>query len=137
VNLFRALYVGAGQLPPGLRAELTAEGLLFLAEGLPGSITFRNYRRPRYRVGLGKRPVTGTIAVTPQRFVVWTVPGEMINLAFSHPLRAALTVAVDQPGQLCFSYRAEQFRADRSGTVEVRLRTDQADQAAALLNRTT
>jgi hypothetical protein len=34
VNLFRALYVGTGQLPPSLRAELTAEGLLFLAEGL-------------------------------------------------------------------------------------------------------
>jgi hypothetical protein len=137
VNPFRQLFAGTGQLPAGLRSELMAEGVLFLAEGLPGSITYRNYRRPRYRVGVGKRAVTGTIAVTPRRFVVWTVPGEMIDIAAGHPLRAALTVAVNRPGQVCFSYRAEQFRQDRSGTVEVRLRTGQAAQVDALLNHAT
>ena len=134
MNPLRRLFAGNGQLPAGLRAELMPEGVLFLEEGLPGSITYRNYRRPRYRVGLGKRAITGAIAVTPRRFVVWTVPGEMIDIAASHPLRGALTVRVEKPGQLCISYRAEMFRPDRSGTVEVRLRTGQAAQVSALLN---
>jgi hypothetical protein len=137
VNPFRRLFIRTGQLPAGLRAELMAEDPLFLEEGLPGSITFRNYRRPRYRVGVGKRAVTGTIVVTPRRFVVWTVPGEMIDIAAGHPLRAAITIAVEKPGQLCFRYRAEQFRPDRSGTVEVRLRTGQAAQVVALVNPAT
>lgn len=38
---------------------------------------------------------------------------------------------------MCFSYRAERFREDRSGAVEVRLRTTQAEQVSALLNPAT
>ena len=133
MNPLRRLFAGNGQLPAGLRAELIGEGVLFLEEGLPGSITYRNYRRPRYRAGLGKRAIAGAIAVTPRRFVVWTVPGEMIDIADGHPLRAAISVRVEKPGQLCFSYRAEMLRPDRSGTVEVRLRTGQASQVDALL----
>ena len=67
MNPLRQLFVGTGQQPASRRPELMAEGVLFLEEGLRGSITYRNYRRPRFRAALGKRAVTGTIAVTPQR----------------------------------------------------------------------
>ncbi|MEP7022740.1 MAG: hypothetical protein ABJB47_02790 [Actinomycetota bacterium] len=43
-------------------------------------------------------------------------------------------MTTSQPGQVCFSYDAGRFSADRSGTVEIRLRTPQAEQVTALLN---
>ncbi|MEP7022739.1 MAG: hypothetical protein ABJB47_02785 [Actinomycetota bacterium] len=42
MNLFREVFLGAGQLPADLPASLTAEGIVLLEEGLHGSVTYRN-----------------------------------------------------------------------------------------------
>jgi hypothetical protein len=133
MNPLRRKFVGAGRLSDDLRAALTAEGLLFLEEGLAGSITYRSYRAPGRRSNLRKEATSGTIAVTTQRLVIWAGGGKNIDIPLNHPFRAALKVNIEQPGGICFSYDAGRFRRDRSGTVEVRLRTAQAARVADLL----
>jgi hypothetical protein len=125
--------LGSGRLPDDLRAALTAEGPLFLEEGLPGSITYRNYRAPGQRASLRKDATSGAIAVTPRRLVVWAGRGKNIDVPLDHPLRTAVQVTVAEPDRICFAYDASRFSTERSGTVEVRLRTRQAAQVASLL----
>ncbi len=125
--------LGSGRVPDDVRAAATAEGLVFLAEGLPGSITYRDYRAPGQRTSLRKEATTGAILVTSQRLVVWAGRGKNIDVSFDHPLRAAIDVSVDRPDRICFAYDAGTFSAERSGKIEVRLRTAQAPQIAEIL----
>jgi len=136
MNPLRRKLAGAGRLSDNLRAALTAEGLLLLEEGLAGSITYRSYRAPGSRSSLRKEATSGAIAVTTQRLVIWAGGGKSIDIPLHHPFRAALKVSIEQPGRICFSYDAGRFRPDRSGTVEVRLRTAQATRIADLLRAT-
>ncbi len=133
MNPLRRRLVGAGRLSDDLRAALTSEGLLFLEEGLAGSITYRNYRAPGSRSSHRKEATSGAIAVTTQRLVIWAGGGKNIDIPLNHPLRAALKVSIEQPGRICFSYDAGRFRPDRSGTIEVRLRTPQPARVVDLL----
>ena len=70
VNPLRRVFTGSGRLPDDLRAALAAEGVVFLEEGLPGSVTYRNYRAPGQYSSWRKVPFTGAIAITGQRMVV-------------------------------------------------------------------
>jgi len=129
----RNMMLGSGRLPDDLRAASTAEGVEFLEEGLPGSITYRNYRAPGQRTSLRKEATTGAILVTSQRLVVWAGRGKNIDVPLDHPLRAAIDVRLDGPDRICFAYDAGEFSTERSGMIEVRLRTDQAAQVAEIL----
>jgi hypothetical protein len=129
----RNMMLGSGRLPDELRVASAAEGLLFLEEGLSGSITYRNYRAPGQRSRLSKDATTGAIVVTSQRLIVWAGRGKNINVPLDHPLRAAINVTLDRPDRICFAYEAGRFSTERSGTIEVRLRTPQAAQVAELL----
>ena len=133
MNPLRKMMLGSGRISDDLRAALAAEGPLFMEEELTGSITYRNYRAPGQYSGLRKQATSGAIAVTPQRLVVWAGRGKNIDVPIDHPLRAAINVTLDKPDRICFAYDAGRFSADRSGTVEVRLRTVQAPQVADLL----
>ena len=135
MNPLRKMMLGSGRISDDLRAALAAEGPLFMAEELTGSITYRNYRAPGQYSGLRKQATSGAIAVTPQRLVVWAGRGKNIDVPLDDPLRAAINVTLDKPDRICFAYDAGRFSSDRSGTVEVRLRTVQAPQVADLLRR--
>lgn len=133
MNPLRKMMLRSGRLPDDLRAALAAEGPLVLEEELSGSITYRNYRAPGQYSSLRKQATSGAIAVTPQRLVVWAGRGKNIDVPLDHPLRAAINVTLDKPDRICFAYDAARFSPDRSGTVEVRLRTVQAPQVTDLL----
>jgi hypothetical protein len=119
------MLLGSGRLPAQLGADLALESLLLLDEGLSGSITFRHYRAPRSRSPWRKEPVSGAIAVSSRR--------KHIDVPLTHPLRTAIEVTVDRPGQVCFGYDAAAFNDSRSGRVELRLRTAHAARVAELL----
>lgn len=136
MNLIRTLLMGRwrpGQVPDGARRALDEEGVLFLAEDLPGSVRFLSYGRVG-RPGPNQREIMGAIVVSRQRFIVWAGRHEYIDVATGHPIRDTVTVTVDEPGQVCFSYPAEQFSPGHIGTIEVRLRTEQAAEVDRLLN---
>lgn len=48
MNPFKFL-LGSATMPARLRSSLKAEGITFLAEGLTGSIPYRNYKAPGKR----------------------------------------------------------------------------------------
>ncbi|OHV29683.1 hypothetical protein CC117_28825 [Parafrankia colletiae] len=133
MNPLRRILLGAGQLPAPLRDALEAEKLVLLAEGLPGSITYRHYRAPGQRSNWRKEAVTGAIAVTAIRLVVWAGRGKNIDVPLSGPFLAAIDVGLESPDQVRFAYDAGKFSPVRSGTVEVRLRTPRAADVVALL----
>jgi hypothetical protein len=134
VNPLRRLLLGSGRLPAQLGATLALEGLLVLDEGLPGSITFRHYRSRGRRWPWRSEPISGSVAVTARRLVVWAGRSKHIDVPLLHPALAAIEVAVDRPGRVCFAYDAGAFDGSRSGRVELRLRTSQASRVAELLN---
>ncbi|WP_018636472.1 hypothetical protein [Parafrankia elaeagni] len=133
MNPLRRILLGAGQLPAPLRDELEAEKLVLLAEGLPGSITYRHYRAPGQRSNWRKEAVTGAIAVTALRLVVWAGRGKNIDVPLAGPFLAAIEIGLESPNQVRFAYDAGKFSPVRSGAVEVRLRTPRAADVVALL----
>jgi hypothetical protein len=133
VNPLNRLLLGRGQIDERLRAELTAADLILLEEGLTGSITYRNYRVPGQYSSWRKAAVSGAVAVTPQRLVVWAGKGKHIDIPLAGPWRDALEVTAEQGDRICFAYDAARFSPSRSGTVQVRLRTPNAARIAALL----
>ena len=129
--------MGAGEFPAELRASLDAEGIMALDQGLPGSITYRNYRAPRQYSSYRKEAMNGAIAVTGQRLVVWAARSKQIDVPLVHPSRALIDVQQVAADRIGFSYDAAKFSDQRSGTVEIRLRTPNVAHLCELLNGAT
>jgi hypothetical protein len=132
VNPFKFL-LGSSQLPAQLRSSLEPEGISFLAEGLTGSVNYRNYRAPGKRYGVAKQGTAGAIAISGKRLVVWVSRGAYIDIPLAM-VGSAVQASSDQPNQVSFRYEAGQFRPETSGKVEIRLNTPQAAQIMNLLN---
>jgi hypothetical protein len=124
-----------GRLPDHLRITLEPEGLGFLEERLRGSITYRHYRAPGRRSNWRKQATVGAIAISSRRLVVVTGRQKFIDVPRDHRLWQAVEITADRPERVCFAFDAEAFSAERSGRVEVRLRTKQARQVVQLLGR--
>lgn len=133
MNPIRRLLCGSGRLPDALRAELEGEGMLLLREGLPGTTTYRHYRAPGERSNWRREWRTAAIAVSARRLVVWTSNGREIDVPRRGPLPRGLTASYDSDA-LHFDYDAGAFRDDRSGLVEVRLRTHESQRVRELID---
>jgi hypothetical protein len=129
---------GSGRVPDQLRARWTSEGLLLLEEGLPGSITRRNWRTPGEYASWEKAPTSGAIVVTRQRLAVCMGQrvSKYVDMPLTHPLRQHLEVVAESQDRILFAWEASVFDKTntRSGREELRLRTDQAERIAALWN---
>ena len=119
-------------LPDGLQRALATEGALVLATDLPGELGYRNYAEPGVRHRRRTLPVSGTVAVTGRRLLVWAGGAKRVDVPFDHPLRAAVTVTAQPPDLLVVSVDAGAAHPDRSGRIEVRLRTRRATDIAGL-----
>jgi hypothetical protein len=126
MSILRRLLFGSGHLPEPLRSQLLADDLLLFEEGLAGSVTYRNYRAPGRRTSLGIQAVTGAVAVTANRVVVWAGRMKHIDVPRDHPLWRAIEVEAETPGRVRFTYDAGATNTAVSGQVSVRLRTEQA-----------
>lgn len=133
MNPFLRLLLGSGRLPEQIRAELAAGGIVLLEEGLTGSVTYRRFRAPGQRANWRKQAVTGAVAVGADRLVVWAGHFRHIDVPLAHPVRAAIEVRAERPDRVCFAYDAAATSPDRSGRVEVRLRTPRAEHIVRLL----
>lgn len=132
MNPFKFL-LGSATMPASLRSSLEAEGITFLAEGLTGSITYRNYKAPGKRYGVAKQGTAGAVAISSKRLVVWVSRGGYIDIPLSM-VGSAVRASSDKPNQVSFRYEAGQFRPETSGKVEIRLSTPQSAQIMNLLN---
>ena len=64
-SLFYRLF-GFGKLPASIMSKLETEGIVFMDDGLKGSVTYRNFHRPGKYSGWEKRGLMGAIALTNQ-----------------------------------------------------------------------
>jgi len=126
--------MGSGEFPADVRAMLQSEGLIVIDEGLTGSITRRHYSGPGIRAALERQGMTGAVAVTGRRVLVWAASAKQIDIPLDDALRSELEVSIDKPGRLMFAFEAHAFDASRKGRVEIRLNTAQAIQAQAALS---
>jgi hypothetical protein len=125
--------VGPGRLPDDLRGQLASEGLVVLAEDLPGTMHYRHYRIPGHNIGNATRTVRGTLAVSRHRLLIWAAGAKRVDIPFAHPAWEAVDISVDDGEWLSVGIDVSVFGPDRSGRIVLRLRTGQASAVAALL----
>jgi hypothetical protein len=119
--LYRLL--GVGRIREPLLSELKAEDLLLLDEGIPGSITYLNFRAPGRFANWKRQWFTAAIALTKARLLLQrcagpflSIPGELMpDLHFSNAR-----------GVLLIAFEAASFSDKASGRLECRFRTSQA-----------
>ncbi len=132
MNFVQRLLLGPGLLPDELRAELAAEQPVVIVEGLTGIVTLRHYRAPGRRYGIAKSAVSGAVAVTRQRLVVWAGRQKQVDVPLDHPLRGAVQLGVEGPDRLLVTIAdLSRFNPATSGTMEIRLTTPDAARIAA------
>ncbi len=119
-------------LPDELQHALATEGTLVLAADLPGELRYRNYTEPGVRHRRRTVAVSGIVAVTGRRLIVWAGGAKRVDVPFDHPLRTAVTVTAEPPDVLVVSIDAGAAHPDRSGRIEVRLHTPRARAVAGL-----
>lgn len=124
--------VGPGRLPVDLHAELIAEGLLVLAEDLPGTMTDRGGPGPGRWARRRTVAVRGTVAVSRRRLLVWAAGAKRVDMPFRHALWPAVEVSTQRGDWLRVRADAGAF-GHRPGQIELRLRTDQASAIADML----
>jgi hypothetical protein len=127
---------GPGHLPAELREQLTAEGLLVLAEDLAGSMIYRRYRAPGQRIYRRKVGIRGTVAVSHRRLLIWAAGAKRVDMPFVHPLWHAVEVSADSRDRLRVAIDVGAFDHDRSGSIVLRLQTGEASTVAGMLAAT-
>jgi hypothetical protein len=95
-----------------------------------GSITYRNYRAPGESSNWAKEPVSGTVAVTGRRLLVWAGGAKRVDVPFDHPMRATVTISADRD-RLRIELRPHE-QANWSGRMEFRFHTTTAATIAQL-----
>ena len=137
MSFFARLFLGKGTFPDDVRAQIETEGALALEEGLRGSIVYRDYRAPGDRAHVQRVGTVGAIAVTSERLVV-LAPGRqkddpVVSLVWTDTRVTALKLLA-QPDGLKLTFGAAAFGPDRSGHVEVFLRSADPERLVALID---
>jgi hypothetical protein len=128
MNPIKRLLFGTGRFPDDLRSELQAEGIVELEEELNGSVTLRHYRARGKRTNFEKSAIFGGIAITAKRIVVW---GNRAKRADAPRDQPGMRISAEEADRLLLTFDASQLGPDRRGTVEIRLRTPDAQRIAA------
>jgi hypothetical protein len=115
-----------GRIPPSERLYLEGEGLVLADEGVRGSITFKNFKAPWKRYSWRRNGFAGSIVLTEQRLVGYAFSKHVINVPVDDPHLKKLQITAEKEDCLCFSFEASDFHDDRSGSIEVRYRTERA-----------
>jgi hypothetical protein len=141
MGFLRRALLGDGRLPDDLRAQLSAEHLVLIEEGLSGSITYRGFRGPGRRSSFEKTAFAGAIAISSLRVVVWISrgkpmdAGKHLDVPFADDRMRGLEVVAERPDRVCIAYDPAAFNPQTSGRVELRLRTPKAAEIVRLMNR--
>ncbi len=115
-----------GRLCAETASGLASEGLFFLAEGVPASVTCRDYRTPGRSANCSRRFFLGSVALTQQRIAAFAFQARLLNVRFDDELFARLSITVPRPRRLLVSFAAEDFSEQRRGQVEYLFYTRQA-----------
>ena len=100
-----------GELSEASRAELEAEGLLFLAESIGVRIHYRNFKAPGKRFWRRAEMTLGTFALTTQRIVGYASRRTVLELPYSGPAFEAVRFSIASSKYLSASFDPSVFDA--------------------------
>src|ERR1041384_5705925 len=123
-SLFYRLF-GLGRIPKLLNVTLHIEGIVVADEGVPGSVTYRDFRAPGRYSSWRKQGFVGSVVVTNNRLVALMYSNFAVNVPLTDERIRQLQISVEGD-RLLIAFDASLFHNDWSGTIEYRVRTSQA-----------
>ena len=123
-SLFYRLF-GLGRIPKLLNDTLRIEGIVVFDEGVPGSVTYRDFRAPGKYFSWKKQAFVGSVVVTNNRLVALMYSSFAVNVPFTDERIRQLQISVEGD-RLLIAFDPKLFHDNWSGTIEYRFRTPQA-----------
>jgi hypothetical protein len=133
-SLFYRLF-GVGKIPAPLLSQLQREGILLVDEGVKGSATYRNFRKPGRVDSWSRKWYTASIALTKTRLLALWSANPIIDVPLTDERIKAMRYSLEHDDLLCVAFDAALFHADWSGTIEYRFRTPEAPRFLELLQQ--
>ena len=97
-------------------------------EGLKGSLTIRNFRRPGEYSGYRITAIIASIVITNKRVAAYRGANPIIDVEFADERLRQIAFSVEPNGALLAAFDASLFHDDWSGQIEYRFKTDLAQQ---------
>jgi hypothetical protein len=124
---------GVGKVPEPWMAALEQEGILLWEEGIPGSVTYLNFRAPGQYSSWRRQWYTTAIVLTAERLVALRYSTPIINVPVTDERFRRLGFSLEGDDRLVVALDAGLFHDDWSGTMEYRFRTPQASTLLEML----
>jgi len=134
---FGRLLLGKGTLPDSVRSKLESEGILFLEEGLSGSLRYTHFKAPGRRFNGKVTAERLGLGVSKERLVLYGRSGaaELIDSPFSAPNFSWLSVAVEQEDRLVLTIDYDRSDEDAvEGQIAIHVLTPNAEEIADTLS---
>ena len=116
---------GVGRIPKLLADRLRIEGVVIADEGIPGSVTYRDFRAPGRYSSWRKQAFIGSIVVTNIRLVGLMLGRFAVDVPFTDERIRRLQISRERD-RLLIAFDASLFHDDWSGTIEYRYQTSEA-----------
>ena len=116
---------GVGRIPKLIGDRLRMEGIVVADEGIPASVTYRDFRAPGRYSSWRKQAFIGSIVITNIRLVALMSGRFAIDVPFTDQRIRGLQMLRERDS-LLIKFDASLFHDDWSGTLEYRYRTSQA-----------
>ena len=130
------LLLGNGTLRPALRAELEAEGLVLVAEGLSGSLRYSHFKAPGKRFHGKITGVRAGVGLSRERVVAYSHSGraKLVDTPYSSP-RWAMVEVVHEEDRVEFRVDYDKQDDPRfGGRLTIRVTTPEAQRIAGEVN---
>ena len=116
---------GVGRIPKLVGDRLRMEGVVVADEGIPGSVTYRDFRSPGRYSSWRKQAFIGSVVVTNIRLVALMYSKFAVDVPFTDERIRRLQISRERD-RLLIGFDASLFHDDWSGTIEYRYGTSQA-----------
>ena len=117
---------GAGKIPAQQAAALQSEGVLVVDEGIPGSVTYLNFRSPGRICKWKRQWYSAAIALTRTRLVAFRGAHHSVDVPLQDSHFKGLRFSIENEETLLIAFNASLFHANWSGTIEYRFKTPRA-----------
>jgi hypothetical protein len=128
-------FLGLGKMPWEVRSKLQLEGLNLFDEGIKASVTYLNFHRPGRYANWRRQWFSACIALTNERLFALRYGKPIINVPLADERLQKMQFSLEGLETLLVRFDAGLFHDDWSGTIEYRLRTDQAAAFLEALSR--
>ena len=121
--LYRLL--GLGKILKNRRAQLEEEGIVLMDEGIPASMTLRNFSGMGQYASRRWTAFTAALVLTKSRLYGNSFFREVIDIPLKDEHLRKIVVNVDEKGRLNIAFEASDFMP-ATGHVQLRFKTSQA-----------